>query len=422
MTNKRRVHLWAPDIFGRKGGIGVFSSFLLRAIREWDESAKCRIIIKHDRAVSGKREAGSSGKREAGSGKREAEGTTREITKQRSEISQTKFSFAGRWPRAFRTPAYAVKLFGWAATERPDLIIATHLHFTPAANLIRKLGNIPFWTIAHGIEAWEIKDHRLRHALRHADRILAVSNFTRVHLLNEQQLSPDRISLLPNTVDQHQFRITDKPDQLLRRYGISREQPVILTVARLVRSDSYKGYASVLRAMPAIRKVIPNVHYVLVGTGDDKARVERIIDDLGLKDSVTLTGYVNDSELGAHYNLCDVFAMPSKREGFGIVYLEAMACGKPTLGGNKDGAVDALMNGELGALVDPDDPIEIATTLIAILKKQYPLPLMYEPEKLRARVLELYGYERFRSLVASHLDEFFSAHKATARIAPAIVN
>jgi glycosyltransferase involved in cell wall biosynthesis len=319
-----------------------------------------------------------------------------------------KFSFAGRWPEAMRTPAYAAKLTGWALAERPDLIITTHLNFTPAANLIQQMSDIPFWTVAHGIEAWGIEQSRIKRALRNSNQILAVSNFTRNRLLNEQKLSPDQISILPNTVDEQRFDIAAKPEDLLQRYKLKDDQPIVLTVSRLVRSESYKGYDSVIRALPAIRKVIPNIHYVLVGTGNDRERIAQMIVDLDLKDCVTLAGYVADEELGAHYNLCDVFAMPSKREGFGIVYLEAMACGKPTLGGNKDGAVDALMNGELGALVDPDDTIEIAGTLISILKKQYPLQLMYEPERLRNRVLELYGYETFRKRVAERLSDFFA--------------
>ena len=389
------IHLWCPDMFDGKGGIGVFSSFLLRAVREWHDSGNCRVIIKHDRNKNGFNANGGA---------------------------KTNFNFAGRWPAAIRTPAYAAKLLRWAITERPDLIIAGHLHFAPLANIIQRATGIPYWILTYGIEAWDVNEPRLKKAFRDASQILAISEYTRSRLVREQNLNSSRVSLLPCAVEKTQFVMARKPNELLSRYGLSPDQPVILTVSRLVRSDSYKGYASVLRAMPAIRKAIPNVHYVLVGTGDDRPRVERLVHNLGLKDCVTLAGYVSDAELCAHYNLCDVFAMPSKREGFGIVYLEAMACGKPTLGGNKDGAVDALMNGELGALVDPDDPSEIATTLIAILKKEYPLPLMYEPMNLRARVLEEYGYERFRTLVATHLDDFFSAQRARATVAKAVVS
>jgi glycosyltransferase involved in cell wall biosynthesis len=98
--------------------------------------------------------------------------------------------------------------------------------------------------------------------------------------------------------------------------------------------------------------------------------------------------------------------MPSKGEGFGIVYLEALACGKPTLGGNQDGALDALCRGELGALVDPDDVQAIAHTLVEILQGTYPNPLIYQPEQLRQRVIDIYGFERFKRTLKGYLDDF----------------
>ena len=97
--------------------------------------------------------------------------------------------------------------------------------------------------------------------------------------------------------------------------------------------------------------------------------------------------------------------MPSKGEGFGIVYLEALACGKPTLGGNQDGAIDALCHGRLGALVDPDNIEEIAQTLIQILQGTYPNSLIYQPEQLRQKVIETYGFEKFKQTLAGYLTE-----------------
>jgi glycosyltransferase involved in cell wall biosynthesis len=92
--------------------------------------------------------------------------------------------------------------------------------------------------------------------------------------------------------------------------------------------------------------------------------------------------------------------MPSKREGFGIVYLEALACGKPALGGDRDGAIDALCHGALGALVNPDDVGEIAQSILQILQKTYPNPLMYQPDALRQKVIDTFGFERFQQTLA----------------------
>jgi glycosyltransferase involved in cell wall biosynthesis len=214
---------------------------------------------------------------------------------------------------------------------------------------------------------------------------------------------------LPCTFDASNFKIAPKPAYLLEQYGLKPEQPIILTVSRLASVERYKGYDQILEALPQIRQAIPNVHYIIAGKGDDRTRIEQYIAQLGLQECVTLAGFVPDEQLCDYYNLCDLFAMPSKREGFGIVYLEALACGKPTLGGNQDGAIDALCHGELGALVDPDDVGAIAQTVIQILQKTYPNPILYDPEVLRQRVIDVYGFERFKQTLAQYVEEFFSS-------------
>src|SRR5204862_4619866 len=135
----------------------------------------------------------------------------------------------------------------------------------------------------------------------------------------------------------------------------------------------------------------------LCGRGAERARIGALIRGLDVTANVTLAGYVADHELRSHYNLCDVFAMPSKGEGFGIVFLEALACAKPVLAGNKDGSVDAVLNGELGALVDPDSVSEIATELQNIINRSQQSGGSEANKQRRARVIEAYGYDRFRA-------------------------
>ncbi|MEO1561510.1 MAG: glycosyltransferase, partial [Cyanobacteria bacterium J06632_19] len=261
----------------------------------------------------------------------------------------------------------------------------------------------PYWSVAHGIDAWNIKNPVLKHALHHADLILSVSSYTRERLILEQKLDPNKIVILPNTFNPNRFKIAPKPEYLLKKYQLRKEQPTILTVARLAAEEAYKGYDQVLRAIPQIREVIPDIHYIIVGKGNDRKRIEGIIVELELQDCVTLAGFVPDEQLCDHYNLCDVFAMPGKGEGFGIVYLEALACGKPVLAGNQDGAVDALNHGELGALVNPDNVSEITQTLIQILQGTYPNLLMYRPKALRDKVIDIFGFESFQKTLANYL-------------------
>jgi glycosyltransferase involved in cell wall biosynthesis len=388
--NPTKFHVWTPGLYGSKGGIQVFSVFFLEALRSIYPEASCEVLVKHDDAPT-----------------------------LRAHADGTRAHTAGSWPMSLRTPAFAAGLLRRGLVSRPDLVITTHLNFSAAARWLKRMTGTPYWAVAHGIEAWNLQKPQLRAALREADLILSVSHYTRERLLAEQSLDPRRVVVLPDTVSPESFRPGPKPDYLLRRYGLRPDQPVILTVSRLFRSEQYKGYDKILESMPRITERLPGVRYLIAGAGDDRIRIEELIAARGLQDVVTLAGFVPDEELCDHYNLCDVFAMPSKREGFGIVYLEALACGKPALGGSKDGAVDALQHGRLGALVDPDDTREIAETLLAILEKTYPNDLMYRPEALRRAVLEAFGVERFRQTLSSYLEEFFAETEARGRAAGA---
>jgi glycosyltransferase involved in cell wall biosynthesis len=153
-------------------------------------------------------------------------------------------------------------------------------------------------------------------------------------------------------------------------------QPVVLTVARMEASEQYKGHDVVLRALPSVLARVPNLVYVVVGDGDDRARIEALADSLGLRPHVMFTGRVTDSELAALYKRCDVFALPArtvmdasnpKGEGFGIVFLEAMAFGKPVIGPKYGAPAELIRDGQSGLLVDPEDPTAVAEALLSVL-------------------------------------------------------
>lgn len=379
--NNKKIYLWFPNIFEAKGGIQTYLRSLLEATTDYVPNLNIEVYNKLDK---------SQGKKGL-------------------FPDSVDFHFYGNIPHTFRSIYFAWSLTLASLKKRPRLILTGHINFAPVAYWIHHLTGISYWVVVHGIDVWGLKNPFKQKALQSAAKILSVSGYTRDLLLQEQNIDPRQISILPVTFDTNQFGIAPKPKHLLEKYSLTPEQPIILTVARLSSSESYKGYDQVIRALPQIRQQIPNVHYLIVGKGDDRPRIEKLIQNLNLQDSVTLTGFVPDEELVPHYNLCDVFAMPSKGEGFGIVYLEALACGKPTLGGNQDGAIDALCHGELGALVNPDDLEEIAQTLIQILQGTYPHALMYQPQALRSKVIETFGYDRFKATLASYLDEYFQA-------------
>ncbi|HZJ15041.1 MAG TPA: glycosyltransferase [Chthoniobacteraceae bacterium] len=372
------LHVWIPDYESEKGGIQVFSNFFIRALGDCLPDARLTIFSKND--------------------------NSHPVLPRRR--GPTQFHSAGWWPGRQRTLAYSAQIFGAALRQRPDFILSTHVNFSPVGRWLNRLRGVRYAAVAHGLDVWGAKGAHVAGALRSAERVFAVSRFTRDCLVSELYLDPARVSILPNTFDAEAFGVRPKPRYLLKRFGLQPEQPVILTVGRLASAERYKGYDQILRALPAVRRAIPRVRYLLGGRGRDRARVEELIRELSLEDVVILAGYIPDHELRDFYNLCDVFAMPSKGEGFGIVFLEALASGKPVIAGNQDGSVDALCDGKLGVLIDPDNVTELETALISILERRHPLEILREPERLRAGVIEDYGYAHFVSVLAEYLRQF----------------
>jgi len=365
------VHVWAPDLFPA-GGIQKFSRHFIAALGEILPAQQIRVLVKNDRA-----------------GPR--------------AVDAPLVSEFGTWPRPLRTARFSVACLQNAWRERPKIIVSMHLHFGPLAHLVNELTGIPYILVAHGIDAWRLASSARKTALGRAEQLFAVSRYTREHLIETHGIPAERIEIVPNTVLPERFFIDDKSPSLLRRYGFTSATRVILTVCRLVGSERYKGYDQVIRALPQILRAVPEARYLLVGAGLDRPRIEKLASDLGVHDAVVFAGFVPDEELRDHYNLCDLFAMPSKAEGFGIVYLEALACGKPVLAGDQDGSRDALADDELGVLVDPDDAAQIATAIVAILRRQHPHPNLFRPHYLRHRATELFGFERFTATVAERL-------------------
>ena len=369
-----KIHVWVPDYASAIGGIQTFSRFMVRALRDVFPESEIAVFSKNDTCYPDP-----------------------------ASDPANSFTPMGWWTPKLRTPEFAWELFRSAARERPDFIIAGHVNFAPVAYWLQKLFAIPYVAIGYGVEVWDISNRRIRGALRSANHLLAISEFTRRRMASTLDLDLNRIGILPCTFDPEQFYPGRKPHYLLKRYGITKNQPVVLTITRLAGAERYKGYDQILRGLPKVRDAFPDIRYVLGGRGRDRPRIEALIRELGVAENVTLAGYVPDYELRSHYNLCDVFAMPSKGEGFGIVFLEALGCGKSVLAGNKDGSVDAVLNGALGVLIDPDNINEIANALITILSRKHSNGMMSNADTLRAGVIEAYGYQRFRERVGEVL-------------------
>lgn len=265
--------------------------------------------------------------------------------------------------------AQALKL---SVIEGFDVIFCGHLNAAWFAALLSKAFNRPLWLQAHGIEAWERRGVIQRRAIESASLITAVSRYTRARLLSWCNLEPHQVRVLPNTVDAV-FAIAPKPQYLLDRYALNGKR-VILTVGRLSAQERYKGHDRIIRSMPEVLRRCPNTVYLIVGSGDDRARLEAEARAANVTDFVIFAGEAPNQELPAFFHLADVYAMPSTGEGFGIVFLEAAASGLPIVAGNRDGSVDALADGALGSSVDPDNSQQLADILVRYLSRDQVAP------------------------------------------------
>jgi phosphatidyl-myo-inositol dimannoside synthase len=261
--------------------------------------------------------------------------------------------------------AYSLTALRTAISRRFDVVFCGHLYMAPLAAAIAKLLRIPLWVQVHGVEAWEELSGLHRRSVEAAALVTSVSRYTRRRLLEWVGIEPARVRVLPSTIDPR-FHPGPKPAYLLDRHRAWGKK-VIMTVSRLASSERYKGHDRVIGALPEILLAYPDAIYLIVGEGDDRPRLESLSAALGLTEKVQFVGQVTGQELPDYFRLADVFVMPSTGEGFGIAFLEALACGIPVIGGNQDGSLDALCDGAIGTAIRPEDRNALSSAIKAAL-------------------------------------------------------
>jgi phosphatidyl-myo-inositol dimannoside synthase len=262
--------------------------------------------------------------------------------------------------------AYLLGAIKAALTEGPfDAVFCGHLHLAPLAQFLASLLGVPLWLQLHGWEAWRVPRRIERRAAERARLITAVSRTTRTRFLAVYGVDPARVRVLPPTVERC-FGRGARSDELAARYGLAGKR-VLLTVGRLDPNERRKGQDQVIRALPKIIAAFPDVVYLIVGGGADRARLEALARELRVADNVVFAGTVSADELPQLYRLADLFVMPSTQEGFGIVFLEAAASGLRVIAGNADGSADALADGAIGTLIDPTDTAALVRAVTAAL-------------------------------------------------------
>ncbi len=259
-----------------------------------------------------------------------------------------------------------------------ETVILTHINLLPIGFLIKFFSSkTRLVLITHGIEAWPSFHGIKKRMLHKCDEIVSVSNYTKEVISRRNGFPDANIRVLNNCLDPFLELpvIREKDGGLLKKYRIKKDDTVLMTVTRLAYRERYKGYDIVIDSLQKLRKDHPDLKYLIVGKYDnkEKERLDRLIEKAGLKNQVIFAGFVPDAELADHFNLADIYIMPSEKEGFGIVFIEAMYYNKPVIAGNKDGSADALLNGKLGLLVDPKSGEEVreAITKIILDKEKY---------------------------------------------------
>ncbi|HKB89096.1 MAG TPA: glycosyltransferase family 4 protein [Opitutaceae bacterium] len=271
-----------------------------------------------------------------------------------------------------------------------DRIVCGHLHLLPIALLAKTINpKLDYYLVAHGIEVWRPYSLVEKMALQRAKKILCVSEYTRKEMLSNLSLDPRKLVVVPNALDPY-FSIS-APIEDARNDA----SPIILCVSRLNQRDNYKGVDHLIEALPLIHTEMPDARLRIVGDGNDAPRLKTLASTMHVAKSVEFMGNIDDASLRRQYADCTIFALPSQMEGFGLVYLEAMANGKPCIGA-RTGGVPEVIDENSGVLVEYGKIDELSKACINLLKG----PKASEIVRTRAKA---FSYDHLRTNVAHAL-------------------
>ena len=283
----------------------------------------------------------------------------------------------------------------WLTGRKNKLVLLSHINLLLVGWLIKRISpQTKLVLLAHGIEVWGRLHWFKKWMLKSVDVFIPVSNYTAEQLYKVHGISKTKCKVLNNCLDPYMLKKAEQDTVLMlkKKYGISPDESILLTLTRISSKERYKGYDRILEAMVGLQVKHPQLRYILAGKYDalEKAYLDDLILKYGLGDRVIMPGYVPDHEWEAHFALAALYVMPSMKEGFGIVFIEAMQYGLPVIAGNVDGSVDALLNGALGTLVNPQNTQEIENAINQILSNK----LKYIPN--RDLLTENFGYEGYK--------------------------
>ena len=333
-----RVLLLTPGAYGVNGGIALYNRDIVDALVEMDEVSEIAVL-------------------------------PREIQRGTGLIPpKVRHKHRAAGPKVSFVKAALTELRGGF-----DLIICGHVHLMWLAAALNLKWQAPLVLMVYGIDVWMQPSFMSRALARRADAIWSISEITSERMNAWAALDRSHYVQLPNAIQLDRYGLHGNEAVIRERHDLVGRK-VLLTLARLPGFDRYKGVDEILECMPELRKTDPSVAYMVVGDGEDRQRLEEKARSLGVSDHVRFIGYVEETEKADYYRAADLFVMPGRGEGFGFVFLEALACGVPCVGSGIDGSKEALRDGLLGEIPDPRDQSQILASISRALNVPRGIP------------------------------------------------
>ncbi len=283
-----------------------------------------------------------------------------------------------------------------------EVVVISHINLLMVGWLIKKINpSAKIFLFAHGIEIWGKLSLVKKKMLPACDKILCVSNFTANKIRAGHNLPTTEINVLNNCIDPFLPlpNIDDMGQKLKEKYKIGSADIMLMTLTRQSYADRYKGYDVVLKAMVGLVKKNKQIKYLLAGgcTTDEKVFIDQLVQEYDIAENVILAGYLPEEDLTAYYSMADIYVMPSTNEGFGNVFIEAMYYSVPVIAGNKDGSTDALLNGRLGLLIEPNSPTAVADAIEKIIFNKK----AFKPN--HKLLMDHFGYDSYKRRLESFI-------------------
>jgi N-acetyl-alpha-D-glucosaminyl L-malate synthase BshA len=312
-------------------------------------------------------------------------------------------------------------VFKFLASKRCDII---HAHFVfPSAFwcIAGKILGIPVVVTSHGNDIQ--KNEEIRYGARLNPIVATITwltlKLTDIHIVVSKSMvkdaieagsSPSKIRVVYNGIDISKVSLLGDIE-IVEKYGIHKEDFVILYLGRL---HPKKSPEDMVKAFPKIVQKIPNAKLVIAGKGSEKAKLEKLVEELKLQGKVIFTGFVSENEKWGLLKRCDVFVLPSIVEAFGIALIEAMACGKPVIATNVGPFPEIIKDGETGILIPVHSPSDLADAVINLA--QDPEKRMFIGKKAKKEVENRFDIRKIAKDYLKIYDEVLKGRRMFKRI------